>query len=321
MFLDQLVRRFTAEPTIDRSGQYSGGGEEGKVAAQLGFDDRREDPELVEHAERGLDEAVGGHERIGQHDPPHDGAAHVALVPLTAGQARRHREMAVDHELETVDPFRASGVHLVRHRRGADLARAEALGRQLVTSHEAKRGGRARRSRDGLRDRRHDVEVERTGIHLADRVEHPRETEVFGNRLLELVDPIGIPEQIELVETSADRALQTAEWVASKEFLDPLKPDHRLFRNIGKPLAEGGGLGGDVVGAGDHHLACVALGERREAGKEGDETVAHDLERSPDLELLDVLGEITRGHSPVDVFVTGQRAELVDAGLDVVAGD
>ena len=58
-----------------------------------------------------------------------------------------------------------------------------------------------------------------------------------------------------------------------------------------------------------------------EAGEEGDETVAHDLERSPDLELLDVLGEIARGHPPVDVFVTGQRAELVDAGLDVVAGD
>ena len=146
VFLDQLVRRFTTEPTIDRRGQNSGGRKEGKVTAQLGLDDRREDPELIEHTERSLDQAIGGHERIGQHDPPHDGAAHVALVPLTSGQARRHREMTIDHELETVDPFSAPGVHLVRHRRGADLARAEALGRQLVTSHEAKRGGRTRRT-------------------------------------------------------------------------------------------------------------------------------------------------------------------------------
>ena len=84
---------------------------------------------------------------------------------------------------------------------------------------------------------------------------------MFGDRLLEFVDPIGIAEQIELVETSADRTLQPAEWVAGKELLDPIEPDHRLFCDIGKPLAEGGGLGGDIVGAGDHHLACVTLGQ------------------------------------------------------------
>ncbi len=39
------------------------------------------------------------------------------------------------------------------------------------------------------------------------------------------------------------------------------------------------------------------------------------------LELLDVLGEVARCHALVDVLVAGQSGELLDAGLDVVAGD
>jgi hypothetical protein len=39
------------------------------------------------------------------------------------------------------------------------------------------------------------------------------------------------------------------------------------------------------------------------------------------LELFDVLGEVARGHPLVDVLVAGERTELLDPGLHIVAGD
>ncbi len=45
------------------------------------------------------------------------------------------------------------------------------------------------------------------------------------------------------------------------------------------------------------------------------------FERTHDLQLLDVLGEVTAGHSLVDLLVAGECIEFLDACLHVVAGD
>ena len=44
-------------------------------------------------------------------------------------------------------------------------------------------------------------------------------------------------------------------------------------------------------------------------------------QRQPDLQLLDVLGEVAAGQALVHVLVPGQGVELLDARLDVVPGD
>src|SRR5690606_27967110 len=49
--------------------------------------------------------------------------------------------------------------------------------------------------------------------------------------------------------------------------------------------------------------------------------VAEQLEALLQLQLLDVLGEVARGHPLVDVLVAGERRELLDACLHVVARD
>ncbi len=70
-----------------------------------------------------------------------------------------------------------------------------------------------------------------------------------------------------------------------------------------------------------HHEVAVL---RRPLGQPGDDrdAVGVDvLERAPDLQLLDVLGEVAAGHALVHVLVAGQGVELLDAGLHVVAGD
>ena len=45
----------------------------------------------------------------------------------------------------------------------------------------------------------------------------------------------------------------------------------------------------------------------------------HEFQRAADLQLLNVFGEIAARHALVHMLVTGERVELLDAGLDVVA--
>jgi hypothetical protein len=75
------------------------------------------------------------------------------------------------------------------------------------------------------------------------------------------------------------------------------------------------------VAAPGHHQLGVLAGAAGQPGQHGQRPVAHVLQRQPDLQLLDVLGEVAAGHALVHVLVPGQRAELLDARLHVVAGD
>ena len=64
----------------------------------------------------------------------------------------------------------------------------------------------------------------------------------------------------------------------------------------------------------------VLLGKFSEPSQGGDDSAANEFKASLDLQLLDVLGEIARGHPLVNVFVTCQRAELFYAGFHIVTG-
>jgi hypothetical protein len=61
---------------------------------------------------------------------------------------------------------------------------------------------------------------------------------------------------------------------------------------------------------------------RREHGQpvqRRDDGIADEQHRIADLQLLHVFGEVARGHRLVDLLGPGQRIELLDACLDVVA--
>src|SRR3546814_15162660 len=58
-----------------------------------------------------------------------------------------------------------------------------------------------------------------------------------------------------------------------------------------------------------------------EAGQGGHGAVADHGEGLQDLKLLDVLGQVARGHPLVDVLVASEPAELLDARLHVAVGD
>jgi len=128
-------------------------------------------------------------------------------------------------------------------------------------------------------------------------------------------------EQIELILGRAHRTGDSPQRIPDDQIVDPGQRDQQFLASAGPPLAQRGGLGGHVVGAAHHHQGGVLGGQTRQPQGGGDHPAADKLERSTDLELLDVLGEVTRRHGLVDVLVAGQGAELLDARLHVVAGD
>ena len=62
-------------------------------------------------------------------------------------------------------------------------------------------------------------------------------------------------------------------------------------------------------------------GDPRHADERGDRPTPQQHHRLAQLHLLDVLGEVARRHALVDVFKSGEGAELLDSGFYVVAGD
>ena len=70
--------------------------------------------------------------------------------------------------------------------------------------------------------------------------------------------------------------------------------------------------------AGHHQVAIAdrALGQPRH---HRDAVAENQFERAADLQLLNVFGQVPARHALVHMLVAGQRVELFDARLDVVA--
>ncbi len=164
--------------------------------------------------------------------------------------------------------------------------------------------------------------VERSRIHLPDAGENICEAQEFGDPAFQVGQPGGVPvEQVEHVLRGAHRALDAAQRVPVDQLGQPGQRDQRLLGGRREPLAQRRGLRGDVVAAAGHHQIAV---QRRPLGQPRDHRDAvgvDEFQGAPDLQLLDVLGEVAARHALVHVLVAGQRVELLDAGLDVVARD
>ena len=142
-----------------------------------------------------------------------------------------------------------------------------------------------------------------------------------GDPALELGQRLLRSQQIEHVLGGPDRALDPAQRVVGDEVLKSGEGHEHLVGGSGEPLAQRGGLGGDVVRATRQGQLGVGRCQPREPGQQGHGLIPGKKQGLPDLHLLDVLGQVPTGHALVDLLVAGKGTELVDAGLDVVAAD
>ena len=322
MFLDRLVGRLATDALADCGHQHLGRGEERQIALQLRIHYSRERTEVTEHGEEGLEQTIERITGIGERDPAHHRARHITLVPLIARKFADHRPIAAQDHREPVHTLTRAGVHLVGHRRGADLTRLEPLGHQLVTGHQPDRRGDIRRCRRDLGQGGQDIPVERTRIDLTGRGEHGRTSQVIGDPLFEL-GQLGLvaAQQIQHVLARADRALDAAQRIALDEFVHALIGDEQLVSGGREALAQGRDLRRDIVRAPGHGQLGVLPRQPRQRNQRRHHAVAHQAQRRQDLELLDVLGQVARGHALVDMLEPGEVVELLDAGLHVMLGD
>jgi hypothetical protein len=128
-------------------------------------------------------------------------------------------------------------------------------------------------------------------------------------------------QQVKLVLRRPDRAFDAAQRVPLEEILDAGQSGQQLVSGRCEALTQCRRLRGDVVAAAGHHEIGVLGGESPQPGQDSHGAVAHHLERLPNLQLLDVLGEVARRHALVDVLGAGERSELVDARLHIVTRD
>ena len=126
-------------------------------------------------------------------------------------------------------------------------------------------------------------------------------------------------EQVEHVLRGAHRALDAAQRVAVDQLAQPGQRDQHLLGRRREPLAQRRRLRRDVVAAAGHHQVAVAHRPLGQPRHHRDAVGEHQLQRPADLQLLDVLGEVAARHALVHMLVAGQRVELLDARLDVVA--
>ena len=322
VFLDDFVCGFAADSGFDCFHHEGGGHEEGEVVVVLRGDHSFVGIHLRNDGEEGLEEAIDGEEGVRKHHAADDGAGDVAFIPLIAGEATSHGEVAFEYGVEAVDALAGAGVHLVRHRAGTGLTGCEAFGCRLVTSHEAESlAERARRGAE-VGEGAHGREIEAARVNLADVDVEIGDAEVGHDASFE-VDYFGSVaiEQRNGVHLGANGSLEAADLVVRDEVLERGISTVEFFPEHRDALAEGGGLSRDVVRSGGDDEILPLLGTLTEAGEGSDGFVPDDQKGAEDLELFYVLGEIARSHPFVDVLVAGEVVELLDTSFDIVTRD
>ena len=164
--------------------------------------------------------------------------------------------------------------------------------------------------------------IERTRVHLPDRQQHPIEAQVLSNLGFKFTESRGVPtDQIQHVLRRSNWALDATQRVPGEQRFQPVECSEQLVGERREPFAQRGHLGGNIVRASGQRNFVVLDGQLSEPSERRDGFVTNQQQRLPDLQLLDVFGQVARGHALVDVLVSRERVELLDACLHVVAGD
>ena len=221
--------------------------------------------------------------------------------------------------LQAVNPLQASRVHLVRHCRGANLASGKSFGYHLAAGHQAQRLRQAGDAGAELIQTTDHLEVDAARINLTNGIQ-PLVNAKVGKKLgIQLLVSLGVSfQQRQLIQSRPHSSTKTAQRISLEKVFEPAEGMQHFFPEHGQPLAEGRRLRSCVVGATNNHQLVPLMGTLTQGMKRGDVLQLQIAKRFEDLPLLYVVSQVATGHALVNEFVTGQTAELLDAGFDVV---
>src|SRR5699024_5300893 len=125
--------------------------------------------------------------------------------------------------------------------------------------------------------------------------------------------------QVQHVLGSAHWSLDVAQWVAAPDAFYALDGQQHFIASRCNTLTYGGRLRGNVLRAARHDATLVFRGVLTNARCYRDGFITNELQGAVDLQLLDVLRQVTGGHALVNVLMTSQRVEFFDASFHVMA--
>ena len=128
-------------------------------------------------------------------------------------------------------------------------------------------------------------------------------------------------EEVEHVLRRSHRSLDAAQWVAPDEVVNAGIGNQQLIGRRGEALAQSRGLRWHVVRTPGDCGVGVCDRQTGQALECRNGLVACEQQGFEHLQLLDVLGEIPRGHAEMDELMSGQVIEFLDACLHIVLGD
>ena len=208
------------------------------------------------------------------------------------------------------------------HRRRTNLALLETFGNGFSAGHQTDGMGQRRWASAQLNQCRYGIEIEGTWVNLTNGIENTIKAQVCCNAGFQLGQTRFIAiHEIQHVLCGTHRPLDAAQWVAAQQFAHALQSHQHLICCGSKTLTQGGGLSSHVVGTASHNQALILRCAGTNRCNNSNALVAHKLQRTVDLQLLHVFGEVTRSHALVDMLMSSQRIEFLNAGLHIMAGN
>lgn len=266
VFLDRFVRRFPTNARFDRFHHDRGRQQEGEIVGVFFLNNGGVGVHLAQNSQEGLVEAIHREEGVREHHSADHRAGNVPFIPLIASETGGHREVAFQDRVEAIDPLAGAGIHLVGHRGGPGLPLRKAFRGRLVTRHEAEGLGEGGRTAGEIDEGRHDAEVERARVDLADIGPGLREAEVFADLLVKRGHFFGVTiEERNLVHLGAHRALESTHGVGLEDGIEIVKGAQDFLAEHREALTKGRRLRCDIVGAGRDHEVGPLGGALREA--------------------------------------------------------
>ena len=298
--------------------------EEGEFGHDVGADGGDVDIEAGGDVVEEVEGAVEGEEGFGEGEPAIGGVVECAFEPLGGAGVVGVLGEGDDESAQACGAFAAHGVSFVGHGGGADLGVCEGFVEFLAVGHESDvvadfvddGGDRGAVCKD------EGVDDARVGLSGQFKAHRGIEAEFADDEFIEVFDLGGVAlEEFEEGGLRAGGALDAPESDGVAGAFEPGEREREVVGPVGGAFAQGGGLGGLVVGEGEDGQVAEGDGEVGERVDASGDFHCDQAEGIAQEEQFGVAVDELAGGAEMDdgAGFGGDIAQRVDVGHDVVA--